>query len=388
LGFGLLEVIGEFFVFVSIVHGEFKFAFLGPQNNRLSLHAADHIEGCLGLTAQGHLQEVVLDARLDGLAELRSDLEETVRRAETLNALVRPLVIIVFDPQANALARRLEALELGAGEELLPDRFPEALDLAQGHGVMGPGFEVMGAVLFHLGLEAGGAAPVDELAAVVGEHLLGRLVFAGRHTEDLEHVLGGVTAEQIGGHDEPGVVVHETDEVSIAPAQPEGEDVGLPHLVGSGALEEARAHQVTPGLGRGRDQTLAFEGLAHGLRTGLQEEHPTEQLGDALNSTGRFLSFEFHDLVANRFGQLRPGCSRKMVLESFLAIEPVAARPLVNGGAADPHLLGNSVLSITLLQVEFDDTQAQLKGGRRIFSRRSPPRGGGVLPLLLYLFML
>jgi hypothetical protein len=67
---------------------------------------------------------------------------------------VGPLVIIIFDPKADAVPGRFEALELGAGEELLPDGLPEALDLAQRHGVMGPGFEVINAALFKLRLEA------------------------------------------------------------------------------------------------------------------------------------------------------------------------------------------------------------------------------------------
>jgi hypothetical protein len=57
----LFEVVDEFLVFVSIVDGEFEFSFFGPKDDRLPFHAADHVEGSLGLTAQGHLQQVVLD---------------------------------------------------------------------------------------------------------------------------------------------------------------------------------------------------------------------------------------------------------------------------------------------------------------------------------------
>jgi hypothetical protein len=89
----------------SIFDGEFEFAFFGPENDGLPFHAADHVEGSFGFAAQGHLQEIFLDACFDGLAELGGDFKEAVRRAETFNALVRPLVIVIFDPQANALAR-------------------------------------------------------------------------------------------------------------------------------------------------------------------------------------------------------------------------------------------------------------------------------------------
>jgi hypothetical protein len=57
------------------------------------------------------------------------------------------LVVVILDPDLDALPRRVEAVELSAGEELLPDTFPEALDLAQGHGMMRAGLEVGHAIL-------------------------------------------------------------------------------------------------------------------------------------------------------------------------------------------------------------------------------------------------
>lgn len=126
----LFEVVDEFFVFVSIVDREFEFSFFGPQDHRLTFHAADHVEGRFGLSAQGQLQEIVLDTGLEGLAQLRGDFEITVRRAKAFDALVGPFVIVIFDPELDALAGRFEALELGANQELLPDRRPEPFDLA------------------------------------------------------------------------------------------------------------------------------------------------------------------------------------------------------------------------------------------------------------------
>ena len=191
----MFEVVDEFFVFVSIVDREFEFSFFGPKNDRLPFHAADHVEGSFGLAAQGHLQQVFLDPCLDGFAQLGGDLKEAVRGAETFDALMRPLVIIIFDPEADSLPGRFEAVELSPGKKLLPDRFPEAFDFSQSHGMMRPGFEVVGSVLFHLRLEAGGAPPVDVFPTIVGEHFLGRLIFAGRYAENLQDVFGHVTAK-------------------------------------------------------------------------------------------------------------------------------------------------------------------------------------------------
>jgi len=44
------------------------------------------------------------------------------------------------------------------------------------------------------------------------------------------------------------VIVDKADEVGVLASQPEGEDIGLPHLVGSGALEEARPWGITLGF--------------------------------------------------------------------------------------------------------------------------------------------
>jgi hypothetical protein len=387
LGLGVLQVVGEFLVLVSIVDREFEFALFGPQDHRLTFHAANHVEGGLGCSAQGQLQQVVLDARLDGLAQRRGDFKEAVGRAQTFDALVGPLVVVVADPEADAFPGRIETLKLGAAEELLPDRFPEALDLAQGHGMVGPGLEVVGAILPHLGLEAGGAAPVDELPAIVGEHLFGGLVFAGGDPKDLQDVLGGVAAEELRPHEEARVIVHEGDQIGVTAPEPEGEDVRLPHLVGGGPLEETRADQVAPGLGGRLHQPLRLEGLTDRLRTGGQKEDPPEQLGDAFDAAGGFLFLELEDLVPDGLGQLCSGPGTVGALQRLLALDPVAGHPLVNGGIAHPHLLGHQLLAEALFEVEFDGAQSLLESARPTFSRRSPPRGGGVL-LLLYWFIL
>jgi hypothetical protein len=41
------------------------------------------------------------------------------------------------------------------------------------------------------------------------------------------------------------VIVDKTDEVGVLASQPEGEDIGLPHLVGSGPLEETWLGRIT-----------------------------------------------------------------------------------------------------------------------------------------------
>jgi hypothetical protein len=44
------------------------------------------------------------------------------------------------------------------------------------------------------------------------------------------------------------VIVDKADEVGVLASQAEGEDIGLPHLVGRGPLEEARLGRIALGL--------------------------------------------------------------------------------------------------------------------------------------------
>src|SRR6185369_3801506 len=152
-------------------------------------------ERSAGLAAQSHLENIVSNACLDGFAQLTLDFKEAIGRTKSLNTLVGTLVIIVFDPAADPFARRVETLELGAGEELLPNGGPEAFDLAQSHRVLRTGFEMGHTLFFKFGFEAGSAPPTGVLAAVIGEHLFGRFELCHRLAVNFDDRFGGRTAE-------------------------------------------------------------------------------------------------------------------------------------------------------------------------------------------------
>jgi hypothetical protein len=199
-----VEVISEFlFVVLLIADTEFEFAFFSAEHDRLAVHPPDHVEGRLGFAAQGQLQEIFLNALFNGGAQLGLDLEGAVRRTEAFNALMRSLVVVIFDPEFDPLAGGVETVELGADQEVLPDRGPETFDLTEGHGMLRAGLEVRHAILFELGLETADAAPGSILAAVVGEHLLGRLKLARRDAVDFDDGVGRGTAKQIRADNEP-----------------------------------------------------------------------------------------------------------------------------------------------------------------------------------------
>ena len=275
---------------------EFELALFGAEDDRLAVHPPDHVEGGFGFAVQRQLQEIGLDAGFDGFAQLGLDGKETIGRAEAFDSLVRPLVIIIFDPELDALAGVIEAAKLGADQVVLPDGGPKPFNLPEGHGMVRAGFDVGHAILLELGGEAAGAAPGDVLAAVVGEHLAGRLELGDGGAIDLDDRLGGGAAEQISADNVPGMVIEEGDEVGVAAAQPEGEDVRLPHLVGGGALEEAGPGKVLGFLfGRRRHEVGLLEPLADGGGAGGQQKPAAQQLRDAGDAEGGVLLFELHD---------------------------------------------------------------------------------------------
>nr|WP_319525794.1 hypothetical protein [uncultured Desulfosarcina sp.] len=232
-------VVHKFFFLAGLVHQHLDFALLRPDDHALAAHAAYHIKRIYRTASQRQFQYVFFDALCQRLFQIMGDLEESVGRTQTADALVRPFVIVVFDPKSGALHGLLKAVELRPLEELAQDRFPEPLYLAQGHGMVGTGTDMLDTVFFHLPFEARLAAPVRVLTAVVGEHLPGNAVLGNTATVGLQHVFGGLAAVQSQGDDIPAVIVHEADQVGVAAGQPEGHDIALPHLVGSRTFEKS-----------------------------------------------------------------------------------------------------------------------------------------------------
>ena len=113
MGFSL-QVVREFLIpgalFVVELHPDLSL--LGANDHRLLTEPPDHVEGRLGLAAQRQLLDVVGDAALDHGSQFLRDGEEPIRRAQAVQRLVRPLVVVVLHPQPHPLARLLEAVEL------------------------------------------------------------------------------------------------------------------------------------------------------------------------------------------------------------------------------------------------------------------------------------
>jgi hypothetical protein len=128
--------------------------------------------------------------------------------------------------------------------------------------------EMMHPVFGQFLLKARPPTPGGVLPAIVGEHLLGHAVLRRRRAIDFQHVLRHLAAKQAQPDHVPRVVIEERDQVGVAPTQPEGEDVRLPHLVGRCPLEEARLGRIAPWFLPPRlDEVLLVQHPPHRLAT-------------------------------------------------------------------------------------------------------------------------
>ena len=319
----------------------------------------------LGFPPERQLQHVLLDAALDDLPQLLGDGEEAIGGTQPLQGLVGPAVVVVLHPEPDPRGGRVEALELGAGQELLPDRLPEALDLAQGHGVMGPALQVVHAILPQLRLEPRGPAPARVLPALIGEHLLRDAVLCHRPAVDLQDVLRRLAAEDVQSHHVAGVIVEEADEVGVLAAQPEGEDVGLPELVGRGALEEARPRGIPLGFGARRlEELVLVEGAAHGLPAHGQEQHPPQELADLLDPEVGMAPLQRDGLPLDCGRHLRlPGPRLpRLPLQARLALRAIGPNPLPQRAQADAEIAGDLLDGEAFLHTELDRLAPALHG--------------------------
>jgi hypothetical protein len=112
-------VVHKFFFLAGdfIVHQHFDFTLLGTDDHTLVSHAAYHIERIHRASPKRQFQDVFRHTLLQRLFQVVGDLEEPVGRAQTADALMRALVIVIIDPEGTSLHRLIEAVELRSLEE-------------------------------------------------------------------------------------------------------------------------------------------------------------------------------------------------------------------------------------------------------------------------------
>jgi hypothetical protein len=110
-------------------------AFTGYPNISLTKFTKK-IHGRSSLLAQSELKRVLFTSLFDCFLNIIGYTVKTVCRTEPVDPLVGALVVVVADPVVEALAGVGKGGKNSFLQELGPDRLPEPLDLAQGHGVV------------------------------------------------------------------------------------------------------------------------------------------------------------------------------------------------------------------------------------------------------------
>jgi hypothetical protein len=207
--------------------------------------AAHQVEGLPLGTFPGQGQGVRRHALLDRVPDLRRGPEEAVRGHRAPDALVWTPEVVGLHEKPDPPLTVLEIREDGAGQKLLPQRLPEALDLPQGLRVVRPALDVPDALAMKLGLEVGVPAPRHVLPALVGQDLTRRAVLCDPTRQRLQDQRSLLVVRHQQRDQIARVVVHESGDVQpVMATEQEREDVRLPELVRLRALE--------PVLGRTR----------------------------------------------------------------------------------------------------------------------------------------
>lgn len=329
------------FLFFSI-YRQFHFTFFSCKDDRLAAHPADHVERFRRLPAQRKLERVLLYFLLDHLPQFALDSEEPVRGTDSVEPLVRTLVVVILHPVRHALSGFLEVGELRTVQKVLEYRLPEPLDLPERHRMVRLAADVFHAVLGELLLEPRGAAPCRVLPTVVGKHLLRYAVFGHSLPVYFEHVLRGLAREKPQSDDVSRMIVDEPDEICVAPAQTESEDVALPHLIRRGTLEKTRPDHVLfdflPG-GLVFQQLVLVKRFSHCLRARLHAEEPPKHVRDPLDPERRILLLHLDDLVLHLRGDFRLAKGLACAVDKGgLTKFPVFLEPVVERARVYPEL--------------------------------------------------
>jgi hypothetical protein len=213
--------------------------FSGQGDGEVPLSEAAHqVEGLPPRLLLGQGQGVLGHALFDHRPHVRRRPEETIRGYGRLDALVRTAEVVGLDEEGHAPLAVLEVGENRPRQKLVPERLPEAFDLAQGLRVVRTALDVVDPLALELRLEVGVAAPGRVLPALIGQHLPRRTVLGDSPREGLHHQRGALMMRNHQRHHVPRAVVHEGGDVEpLMPSQQECEDVRLPELVRFRALE-------------------------------------------------------------------------------------------------------------------------------------------------------
>lgn len=254
---------------------------------------------------------------------------------------MRALEVVVLDEERDAPLAVLEVREHGARQQLLPQRLPEALDLAAGLRMMRPALDVPDAVALELGLELGGSAPAGVLAALVGQDLARHAVLGNAPRQRLQHQRAALVVRKRETHQVTRVVVQERRHIEplVLPEQ-EREQVRLPQLVRLGPLEPMHPRlRLGPHRRPCGHQPLLVQHAPHRARRRSQPKVALQHIADAPAARIRLRTLGDHDRRALRPRTRRRSAHRPTAatLQSRLAPRPIAPHPLRHGRVRHPE---------------------------------------------------
>jgi hypothetical protein len=246
-------------------------------------------------------QLVLRDRALDLGADMRRGLEEAICGDQAVERLVRPLEVVVADVVRESVLRVLHVREHRAAQKLVPQRLPEALDLAERLRMLRPTTDVLDAHARERFFELGLAAPHRVLTSVVGQHLGGLTVRGDTALEGLHHQRRLLMVRERVPDDETAVVVHEHADVQALRApQPEREDVGLPQLIRRRTLEPTRPVLAIRSRRRRLDHPGLVQDPPHLLLAHAERLEARHHVSNASRPPRLVLLFELDDLLAHR----------------------------------------------------------------------------------------
>lgn len=138
----------------------------------------DDVEGFARRLLEREPQRVRCDLALDLRAHVGRGPKVPVRGHGAVECLVWALEVVVREEVLEPVLRVDVVSEDRAADELVPQRLPEPLDLAERLRVLRPAANMPDAETLERDLEFGLAAPHRVLPAIVGQHL-GRLAECG-----------------------------------------------------------------------------------------------------------------------------------------------------------------------------------------------------------------
>jgi hypothetical protein len=202
----------------------------------------------------GQGQGVLRHRSLDRLPHLRRRAEESVRRHQAPDPLMRAAKVVCLHEEANPPLAVVEVGKHRPRQKLLPQRLPEALDLAERLRMVRPALDVLDSLSPQLFFEFGLPTPRRVLPPLVRQHLPRRPVIRYRPRQRFHHQRRFLVVRHHERDQVARVVVHEGRHVDpLVASQQKRENVRLPELIRLRSLE---TRLLTPRLRHRRRRFL------------------------------------------------------------------------------------------------------------------------------------